>query len=119
MTSTYGIDVVFFHDLDILDHAFTWYNIAVVRIHFMPVGPFEQDRLSVYQYLGVFQFDLAEAYFYRNDLSRVAAVFQAGDQSIENRSLGSPFLRIAYRHIGGNFAGTFDRRSGDFLAFLV
>ena len=85
----------------------------------MPVGPFEQDRLSVYQYLGVFQFDLAEAYFYRNDLSRVATVFQAGDQSIENRSLGSPFLRIAYRHIGGNFAGTFDRRSGDFLAFLV
>ena len=94
MTSTYGIDVVFLHDLDVLDHALRRYDVTSVRIHFVPVGSLEQDWLSVYQYLGVFQFDLAETDFHRNNLSRVAAVFQSCDQCVENRSFGSPFLRI-------------------------
>ncbi len=119
MTSTYGIDIVFLHDLDVLDHALRRYDVTSVRIHFVPVGSLEQDWLSVYQYLGVFQFDLAETDFHRNNLSRVAAVFQSGDQCVENRSFGSPFLRIAYCHVGGNFARTFDRRSSDFFAGLI
>lgn len=54
MTSTYGIDIVFLHDLDVLDHALRRYDVTSVRIHFVPVGSLEQDWLSVYQYLGVF-----------------------------------------------------------------
>ena len=119
MTSTYGIDIELLHNPDILQHTLPRNNITSVRIHFVPVGSLEQDWLSVYQYLGVFQFDLAETDFHRNNLSRVTAVFQSGDQCVENRSFGSPFLRIAYCHVGGNFARTFDRRSSDFFAGLI
>lgn len=38
MTSTYGIDIVFLHDLDVLDHALRRYDVTSVRIHFVPVG---------------------------------------------------------------------------------
>ena len=68
VAGTYCIQVKQLHDLDVLNHAFARYYIAIIGIHFVTVGTFKEHRLSVYQNLRVFQLHFAEAYFQRNHL---------------------------------------------------
>ena len=75
MAGTYGVDIEFFHYLDILQHTFGRNHITAVRVHFVTVGSFEEYRLSVYEYLSVFQFNFAETYFNRDYFYYVVAVF--------------------------------------------
>ena len=79
VASTYGVQVELLHNLNVLNHAFFRDNITAVRIQFMTVGSFEENRLAVYQYLGVLQFHLAETYLYRNHF---VAAFQGSIEGI-------------------------------------
>ena len=119
VTGTNRIKVEFFHYFDILQHTFTRYYITAVRIHFMTVCPLEQYRLTVYQYLTAFQFDLAETDFYRDHFQVFAAVFQCSNQGIQVRCFSRPFQRIGNSHIGRNLTRSFQGRCSDRLTILI
>ena len=93
MTSTYSVDIQFFHHFDILQHTFERNDITAVRVHFVTVGSFEEYRLSVYEYLSAFQLNLAESYFNGDYFYYVVAVFQCSGQRVDIRRFGSPFGR--------------------------
>ena len=60
MTGTHGIDIEPFHDRDVADHVKLGDGVALLRIHLMPVGTLDQDRLSVDQQLAALDLHIAE-----------------------------------------------------------
>ena len=70
MTGTDCIQIILFHNLNILNHPFTTYIIPCQRIHFMTVCSFKQHRFTVHPYLSqiFFQLDFPESDTLRDNL---------------------------------------------------
>ena len=47
VASAHGVDVVFLHYLEVLNHSFTRYAVSSVRVELVAVGAFEEHRLAV------------------------------------------------------------------------
>ena len=101
----HGVDVHLFHPQDVLKHPFSGYHVASVRVHLMSVCALEKHRLSVYEHLGILQFDFPEADLYGDDFPAAAVVCRGG-QCIEIRCLCRPFVRGIHFHpyVHGAFA---------------
>ena len=61
VASADSIDIQLLHYADIPNHVSFGYHISLVRIHFMAVCPFDEDRFAVYEQLGVLDFNRPEA----------------------------------------------------------
>ena len=107
MAGTYGVDIKFLHNLDVLQHTFAGNHISAVRIHFMTVGSLEEYRLTVDEYLSAFQLNLAETNLDGNYLYCAVPVFQGSGQCIKIGCFGCPFGRIGDIQCSVQFARTF------------
>ena len=97
MAGAHGVYVEAFHDGEVFNHAFACHNIAFVRIHFVSVGTFDEHGLSVNEQLCIFNFYLAETYFYGYRLNLSITLFYSGYKRVEVWRLGCPLLCV--RHV--------------------
>ena len=87
VTGAHGIDIETLHQLNILKHTLTGYDIAAIGIHLMTVGTFYIYSLAVDQQLRVLDLHLTEAHLLTCDLTTIRY-----HQGIEVRGLCRPFL---------------------------
>ena len=62
------VDVMLFHQGDVLDHGCRSDGLALVGFVFMAVDALDQDAFAIHQHVTVFQLDLAESDLGRNHL---------------------------------------------------
>ena len=86
-----GVDVVAFHEADILDHPFARHEVAFVGVDLVPVDALEEDRLSVHADAPAQQGDLAESHAERQPLENIPGRRTELDgQRVEVRILRAP-----------------------------
>ncbi len=104
MAGTHRIDVEFFHNADIFYHILFGHHIALVGIHLVTVGPFDEDGLPVDKHLGAHYFHGTETDFERSGLRRFAFAQHGNFQAIEVGGLGTPKSGMSDGFIGTNHA---------------
>ena len=130
MTGSHGIHIEAFHQLDILNHAFTTYHVAAIGVHLVAIHTFYIYRLSVYQQLGILDLHTAEAHLLGNHLRlctnlRILTLrIEAHHEGIEIRVLGTPFLWILYcqgctAFLGFRLLPAAYERGSDLVSFCV
>ena len=106
MRCAHRVDVVSFHQRDVLEHALARDRASLIRIELMPVHALDLDRDAVDEELVVPDSDGSEAEsaaFGFEDLS--LRVFQDQNNRVEIRDFRRPFPRIRHRHrhLDGDF----------------
>ena len=72
MTSTYGIDIILFHELNIIHHIFFCNSTSVPCIKFMTVNTLENNPLTIYAHNSIFKFKSSETYLFRTDFNYIS-----------------------------------------------
>ena len=93
----YCVDVQLLDGQYVRFHPFGTQYISAVRIHFVPVGTFDQNGLAIEQQLTVMYFDMAEPHPLPYALYGAPAVGYGHSQGVEIWFLGTPRLDIHYR----------------------
>ena len=101
MACSDSIDIQAFHDFYILNHAFGSQYITAIRVHFMPVGTFNQYGFAVNKELGILNFNLTEAYFLWYHLDDISlTVFDNGLKRVEIWCFGRPCFDVTQGKMG-------------------
>ena len=108
VASAHGVEVVRFHDLDVLFHALARYDITAVGVHLVAVSAFEEYGLAVDEYLGILEFNFAETHFDGDDFEGAVAVPEGGSEGVEVGRLGTPFVWSLHLKGGLGSAGGFE-----------
>ena len=94
MAGAHGIDIEFFHHLDVLDHTLHTNHITAIGVHFVAVHALKDNGFSIDQHLSILDFHLAETHLLGNDFNDFLTIAQGGVEGIEIGSLGSPLVGI-------------------------
>ena len=90
---SYGVDVMLFQDVDVLNHAFNAHHVAAIGVEFVAVSTLDEDGLTIDKELSVLDFHLSESYALRRALQHVALlVEQRGLQGVEMGRFSCPFF---------------------------
>ena len=95
MTGTHCIEVMGFHDGDILEHPLGRHHISSIGIKFMAVSALYQHRLPVDKHIAVAHLNFAETYFHRHLLAGGGR----NRQRIKIRCLGAPCFHSGNLHL--------------------
>ena len=76
VTGAYRINIQLFHNLYILDHTVDAHDIAIIRIEFMTVSTFDEDRLTVDEQLPSLDLNMTEAHLLAHSLQHLITFLQ-------------------------------------------
>src|SRR6516162_1423719 len=91
MTGPNRIDIILFHQFEIMDHRGLTNNVSGFRKELIPIYPLDINRLAVYQKLALADLDLTESNQKRNDFKKPALrAQQRNEKRIKPGRLGRP-----------------------------
>ena len=70
VASAHSVDVVLFHQLNVLHHARSAYNVGTIGVHFVAVYTLNEHGLTINKQLGIFNFNFSETYILLNALQK-------------------------------------------------